>query len=233
MRHQAMKLLALLAAAVAAAGCGGTDPEPDGAPEPPGYLEGTVLALDGRPITAEDVDRYVPAVATIESEFALPSHRRKVLSNIVLPVAAGAALDPTRREEAFLEAQALLAAARETGEVAPDVALPQTLTGTFKDIGLAPWALAREMEPLTFSDLHETPGAWTFFRLIAVPPDGDMLSAHAEFTIVRYDVPYLPREDARALIDDALNGFEITIVDPEWEALVAPIYLYKSGSTPR
>lgn len=231
MRHQTTTLLALLAA-VAATGCGGTDS--DTAPEaPPGYLAGTVLALDGRPITAEEVDRYVPAVGAIESEFALPSHRRKVLSNIVLPVAAGAALDPVRREETFLEAQALLAAARETGEVPPDVALPQTLSGTFKDIGLASWALAREMEPLTFSDLHETPGGWTFFRLIAVPPDGDMLSPHARFTIVRYDVPYLPREEARALIDDALDGFEISIVDPDWEALVPPIYLYKSGSTPR
>ncbi|MEM1453400.1 MAG: hypothetical protein AAF726_23460 [Planctomycetota bacterium] len=189
--------------------------------------------MDLQPISAEEVDRYVPALAAIEPEFSLPSHRRKVLSNIVLPVAAGAALDPIGRDEAFRQAQALLAAARETGEVPAEEALPQTLSGTFKDIGLASWALARNMEPLTFSDLHETPGSWTFFKLIAIPPDGDVASPQSQFTVVRYDVPYLPREEARAVIDEALRGFEITIVDPDWEALVPPLYLYKSGAPPR
>lgn len=211
-------------------GCGNETPQgtQDGPPTHT-FPEGTVLAVDQHPITAAEVDRYVAALEIIESEFTLTSHRRKILSNITLPIAAGAALDPTTREEAFVEAQSLLAAARESGSVPEGAGQPQTLTGTFKVIGLASWAIARETEPMAFSDLHETPGSWTFFRLIAVPPEGEKDSPTSQYTIVRYDVPYLPFEDARDLIQMALDEFEITVVDPAWDAAVPPIYLYKSG----
>ncbi|MEM9801298.1 MAG: hypothetical protein AAGA20_13305 [Planctomycetota bacterium] len=218
-------LLAGIAFAAWAPGCGpGPSPEPE-VPAPT-YPEGTVLAVGGHPITAADVERYVDAVAIIEPEFVERDHRRKVLTNIVLPTAAGAALDPGAREVAFQEAQRLLSAARETGEVPEDAPEPMVLTGTFREVGLAPWALATTMEPMTFSQLQETPGAWTFFKLIATAAPPGEYGARTEVTIVRYDVPYIPREGAQELLRQALDELTIEVVDPDWEALVPPIHLY-------
>ena len=224
-----MKTILAITLAAGVLGCDSEAP----VEAPPAFPEGTVIAVDQHAIAASDVDRYVPALEILESEFTLTSHRRKILSNIILPIAAGAALDPAARDEAFVEAQRLLTIARETGSVPAEEAEPNTLSGSFKDIGLVSWAIARETEPLAYSDLHETPGAWTFFRLIAVPPDGDVDDPTGMYTVVRYDIPYLPREGARELIRSALDQFEITVVDPEWESAVPPIYLYKSGSTQR
>lgn len=223
-------LLPLVLAAAAAlahlAGCGPKEPTPAPAPEVP---EGTVLLVDQQPILASEVDRYVDAVRLIEPEFVLRDHRRKVLSNISIPIAAGAALDPASREEAFERAQRLLAASRETGQVPDDAPAPRVMTGTFKDVGLIPWAIATDLEPLTFSELHETPGAWTFFKLTATThPPGEFVG-HSQVTIVRYDVPYLPTEAVRGLVQSAIGGFDVQVVDPEWEPLVPPLYLYPQG----
>jgi len=219
------RTLPLMVALAAFTGCSNSAPEE---PAPRSYPEGTILVVDDQPILAADVDRFVGAVALIEPEFVLRDHRRKVLSNISIPLAAGAALDPTSREEAFTRAQALLSAFRETGEVPADAPQPRVLSGTFKEIGLIPWALATEMEPLTISELHETPGAWSFFRLTASSEAPGEFEGRSQVTILRYDVPYLPQDAVRGLLQTAMQGFKIEIVDPEWEPMVPPAFLYPS-----
>lgn len=221
-------VLAIAAPLIAACG-----DEPSAPPEPPSYPEGTVLAIGGVPITAADVDQYVDAIALIEPEFVERDHRRKVLSNVTFPVKAGAALDPAARDEAFREAQRLLAIARETGVVPKEEIVPTVLTGTFREVGLVPWAVAKDMEPLTFSDLHETPGAWTFFKLTASGAPQGEFDGLTQVTIVRYDVPYIEREVAREMLQSAVDGLPIEVVDPEWEPIVPPLFLYRSGSTPQ
>lgn len=213
----------LLTSLVAFTGCSGALPEE---PAPRSYPEGTVLVVDEQPILAADVDRFVDAVALIEPEFVLRDHRRKVLSNISIPLAAGAALDPASRDQAFTRAQALLSAFRETGELPEGAPQPRVLSGTFKEIGLIPWAFAIEMEPLTISELHETPGAWSFFRLTASTEAPGESGGRSQVTILRYDVPYLPEDALRGLIQTAMQGIEIEIVDPAWEPMVPPAFLY-------
>jgi hypothetical protein len=221
------RTLILLSSLAALAGC--SQPEPD-EPEQRAHPEGTILVVDDQPILAADVDRFVDAVALIEPEFVLRDHRRKVISNISIPLAAGAALDPAGRDEAFSRAQALLSAFRETGEVPADAPKPQVLSGTFKEVGLISWALATEMEPLTISELHETPGAWSFFKLTASTEAPGEFEGRSQVTILRYDVPYLPPDAVRGLVQTAMQGFEIEIVDPAWEPMVPPAYLYPSES---
>ena len=213
----------LLTPVLCSAGC--SEPTPD-APTPRSYPEGTILLVDDQPVLAADVDRFVEAIARIEPEFVLRDHRRKVLSNISIPLAAGAALDASAREEAFAQAQSLLSALRETGEMPPDAPEPRVMSGTFKEVGLIPWAIASQMEPLTVSDLQETPGNWTFFKLTATTDPPGEFGGQSEVTILRYDVPYLPPEGVRDLVQDAVQGFKIEIVDPEWEPMVPPAFLY-------
>lgn len=217
------RTLLLMTSLVAFTGCSEALPEE---PEPRSYPEGTVLVVDDQPILAADVDRFVGAVALIEPEFVLRDHRRKVISNISIPLAAGAALDPSSRDEAFSRAQALLSAFRETGELPADAPTPQVLSGTFKEVGLIPWAIATEMEPLKISELHETPGAWSFFRLTASTEAPGEFEGRSQVTILRYDVPYLPQDAVRGLVQTAMQGFEIEIVDPAWEPMVPPAFLY-------
>lgn len=228
MRRPILTLCLTLALLTLSSGC--SDPAPAPAEErvfPPG----TVLVVEDQPILSSDVDRYVDAIGLIEPEFVLRDHRRKVLSNISIPLAAGAALDPEAREVAFARAQSLLSAVRETGELPPDAPEPQVRTGTFKDVGLIPWAIASEMEPLTFSELHETPGAWSFFKLTATsePPGGFV--GGSQVTIVRYDVPYLPQDAVRGLVQTAVDGFQVEVIDPEWEPMVPPLYLYPTSGS--
>ena len=223
----------LVLAVAAAAGIVGCADAPAPEPPPAAFPEGTVLTVGGHPVTAADVDQYVDMVAMIEPEFVLRDHRRKVLNNITLPVAAGAALDPQARDAAYRKAQRLLAAARETGDVPGDAPEPQILTGSFREVGMVSWSIAKDQEPMTFSELHETPGAWTFFKLIATAAEPGEFEPTSQVTIVRYDLYYLPQEGVREFVQSALDGFEITIVDPEWEPIVPPLYLYESGTPQR
>lgn len=228
MIHPMLRTALLLAPVMCSIGC--SEPATETV-APKSYPEGTILLVDRQPVLAADVDRFVDAIARIEPEFVLRDHRRKVLSNISIPLAAGAALDPAGREQAFARAQGLLSSLRETGELPPDAPEPTVASGTFKEVGLIPWAIASQMEPLTVSDLQETPGAWTFFKLTATTDLPGKFGGQSQVTIVRYDVPYLPPEGVRDLVRDAVQGFKVTIVDPEWEPMVPPAYLYSSKDT--
>lgn len=226
MQHAMHRSLLLLSPLALFGGC--SDPAPV-VPEARTFPEGTVLAVDDQPILAADVDRFVGAIELIEPQFVLRDHRRKVLSNISIPLAAGAALEPEARQVAFSRAQGLISTLRETGELPPDAPEPRVMTGTFKEVGLIPWAIATEMEPLTFSELHETPGAWTFFKLTATSEPPGAFVGGSQVTIVRYDVPYLPQDAVRGLLQTAMEGLQVEVIDPEWEPVIPPLYLYPSA----
>lgn len=218
----------LAAAITLLAGCsgGGDDPVP-AAPAPP---EGTVISIDQVHLTADDIDRWLPAIELIDPHLVKASQRRRAFSNIVLPLAAGAALDPASRDEAFGRAQSILATTRETGTVPEGTPEPQVLTGTFVEVGLAPWAMALEMQIPSYSELFETPGAWTFFKLIASNAEPGQFDGRTELTIVRYDIPYLPREATRTVVYEGMEQLPIRAYDPDWEAIIPPVYLYNKAS---
>ncbi len=231
-------LLATLAAALISPGCddphvaGPTTKSPSPirmAPEGK-YSEDVAFALGGVEIKKADIDAYLPLMRLIDPHLVDASLRRAAMANLVLPIAAGQALDPASREEAFQKAQAIHTSVRETGVFPPDAPPANLLTGSCKDVGLIPFNAAMSMEPGTYSGLLEAPGSWVFFKLIATNQEEGMpFEAETQITIQRYDVFYLPMEAGADLLQAGIDTLPLEIVDPEWEHIIPPVLLY----TPR
>jgi len=198
------------------------------------WPDGTVLAVGGEPISGAEVDRYVEMVHVIEPHLVKQDHRRKALANVVLPIAVGRALVPkVDRDAAFREAQRLLSEARETGTLPEGAVEAQYLTGTWKEIGMTIWNEAQSTAPDSFTAVIETPGAWTFAKVLAtnaVP--GEPFGPLTQVTVQRYDVYYYDREGMRNLIEDGLKELPFEVIDPEWEAVIPPLYLYPRTKKP-
>lgn len=230
-------LLAALASSALLPGC--DDPQaPKATPRSPSpilyaapgtYAEGTAFAIGGVPVMKADIEEYLPLMRMIDPHLVDTSLRRRALANIVLPIAAGQALDAEAYEAAFQKAQRIRAAVLETGIFPPDAPKANYLTGTWIDVGLVPFKAAAGMEPGTYSPLLESPAAFTFFKLVATNlQEGEAMGPQTELVIQRYDVPYLPDEASVELIQSAIDTLPLEIVDPEWEPIVPPILLYKS-----
>ena len=165
------------AAALALAGCGAESGTADGAgtaeaategagtsPGRP-WPEGTVLVAEGQALTADEVDAYVELISMVEPEFVETDHKRKAIANISIPILAARAILPEERLEAFTLAQSYLSTARETGQFPPGVE-PKFMSGTWADVGMVEWEAARKTLQGDFSGLVETPGGWTFLRVV-------------------------------------------------------------------
>ena len=231
-----MALLAL-AASLTLAGC--DDPHVAGpttkSPSPirmaaeGAYPDGAAFALGGIPVMKADIDEYVPLMKLIDPHLVKASLRRLAVANVLLPIAAGRALDPLAREDAFQRAQAVHATVRETGTFPDDAPAANLLSGSCLDIGLIPFNAARSMEPGTYSGLYETPGSWMFFKLIATNlEEGEPFTPETQVTIQRYDTFYLPMEDGADLLQSGIDTLPLEIVDPEWEHIIPPVVLYQS-----
>lgn len=223
----------LLTSALAGAlSCGGDTTKGDGdTPESPAraFPEGTVMTIGGLPVTAEDIDHYLPLIEIVEPEFVENDKRRKIFANIVLPRFAASALLPDEREAAFREAQRWHVAARETGSLPEDAAEPSYLSGYWLDVGFVLWDEARSTPVGSYSRLFESAGTWTFFKLVATDvPEGAEFGPRTQITVQRYDVPFLDAEAMPDIIAEGMNSLPVEIIDPEWESVVPPVHLYRS-----
>ncbi|MEC8512072.1 MAG: hypothetical protein VX015_07995 [Planctomycetota bacterium] len=224
-RSTAVFAAALLLGALT--GCGGGAAAPADAAAPVSWPEGTALVFGGTPVSAEEIDRHVELIHLIEPHLVKSDHRRKALTNIVLPVVAGRVLYPDERQAAFERAQALAAEAREVGRVPEGAPEPIYLTGAWREVGMPVWDEARRTEAGSFSRVVETPGAWTFVHLLAVGTEpGEAFGPMTQITVQRYDVRYIDQEATRATLQSAMDQLELEIVDPEWEKVVPASLLY-------
>ena len=222
----ALVAAALLLGALPGCGADGAAP-PAEAPAPASWPEGTALAFGGAPVSAEEIDQHLELIHLIEPHLVKSDHRRKALTNIVLPVVAGRVLYPEERQAAFERAQALAAEAREVGRAPEGAPEPQYLTGTWLEVGMPVWDEARRTEPGSFSRVVETPGAWTFVHVLAAGVEpGEAFGPMTQVTVQRYDVPYIEREATRDTLQSAMDQLQLEIVDPEWEKVVPASLLY-------
>lgn len=194
---------------------------------PPVYPAGTVLAVDGVPVSQAEVDRWAAVTAAIEPDKVQAHWRRLALANVVLPLRTSESLDPEGRRAAFAHAQRLRGLATELDRIPDDAEVHDVGFGTWAQVGLVDWEVARGLEVGEWSDVYETPGGWAFLRLLERPdvaPEAD-LGSQAVLRFERVHVFYLAPEGLRTLVDEALRSLPIEIVDPAWEPLVPPIYL--------
>lgn len=226
---------ALLALALLVPACDRGAGEP--APAPAEHPLGTVLAVDGVPILAGEVDRWAAVTALLEPDKVAAHQRRLALANVVLPLRAAEALDPEGRRRAFARISHLRGLATELGRIPDDAERRDVAAGTWRQVGLVDWEVARGLEVGQWSEVYETPGGWAFLRLLErdapVEPGETPSALSPRETGVRFErvhVFYLDPEGVRTVLDEALRALPIEIVDPEWERYVPPIFLQHAVS---
>ncbi len=189
-------------------------------PAPPSWPAGTVLVLDGQPISAAEVDEVGSWIAMLEPRDSLEQLRRLALTNVLFPRCAAANLDPDARREARALAE------RWKGELARGVDLTgpvpgpqlQERSGRMLELGMEVWNAAQALPIGQWSDLIETAGC---FHLVRPKVKGEgKMPGEIQLTVQIYDFPYLPQGQERQSISAALDSAHIVYVDPAWRAFV-------------
>ena len=222
--HETAGLAGLLGASLLA-GCG---PEPElvaGGLEPPAphearfefeTPEGTVMTLDGEPVTKAEVDALAELVARIYPQYTRPHLRRLALLNRIFPLLALAG----RHAEARTASPALAADALELAEEgrAPGGAIDAE--GDWRDLGFELWSelVARTPELDTWTGPIEIPGRYLVVRIVERPPAGHPEQDGWRVSILEF--PYLPEPSRTAAIEAALDECTLHILEPSWNEVV-------------
>jgi hypothetical protein len=204
---------AALAGLLAVAGCGEAP-----APAPPGWPEGTVLVLDGVPVTAAEVDVHLDAVRAIRPAVSVEQLRRLVLMNDTLPRARGAVEGGERRAEALAEARGWLEA-HAAGERSFDAVPPRA--GNWDGVGFELWLAARRAPAGEVVGPVELPGR---YAVVLVEARDDNPRAELEGFLLRVvEFPFVEEPDALAA---RATESRVEIVDPAWRDVVPGAYKY-------
>ena len=192
-----------------------------------------VLALDGVPIRAEEVDQVASWFAQLEPRNSLSQLRRLALTNVIFPRIAAMRADPARREEARMLALAYRSALSEGGRLDGPLAGPllETRTGRMLDLGMEIWNAGLEQPLGQWTGVLETAGAFHIVRPVKLG-EGD-IPALIEVTVEVYDFPYLDPEQARNQIATQLDRSKLESFDPAWLELVPTAWRHRLRGTER
>lgn len=215
---------ALLAACALVAGPA-CDHGPVAAP-PSTYPPGTVLALNGLPIRAQDVDVYAEAYARLEPGFVEAHCRRLALTNVIFPRLAAVGIDPKAREAAHKRALEYKAALDGGASASSPLVGPAEVRrqGNWKTIGLDAWIATVDRQNGAWSDVFETPGAFELVRL--VERGKQAVAQEVQLDVAVVDFPYLDG-DVFHTIDAALDAARLEIVDPAWRDYVPTLWQHR------
>jgi hypothetical protein len=208
---------ALLSGAELLAGCGREGAAP---PVQRTWPAGTVLALDGTPITADEVDAIGSIISRTEPEYVLTQLRRIALTNAIFPKVAAIQLAGPRYASARTTAAALareLHAGAEPDATRTDIRR-EDLEGNFRGVGLEAWNWAVDAPLGTWSDPIETVAA---FEIVRVESRGQAPVPRAvQMKITAWVVPFVGDADPRPAIEDKLDHSKLEFVDESWRDVV-------------
>ncbi len=200
-------------------------PPPIVAPEPT-YPDGTVLAVDGEPIRADDVDWIADAIGELYPHYVPSQLRRLALTNVVLPIWAIRARDAEARGaalEACRAARATVGADGATENGAPHA-------GGVHALGIDLWVSARRLEAGVWSEPIELIGRWALVRVESTEPGESGQGEWLELTVQMFpflDLSYPGATDANTSIEDAIDAAVLEIVEPAWRELVPEAFLFR------
>jgi hypothetical protein len=197
------------------------------------WPSGTVLALNGEPILASEVDEMASIIARVEPHHALPNLRRIALTNIVLPLlAARQVAGPERRASALDRARAWQAALAAGTAPPTPVAPPrqEQIEGGYGALGLRVWDWALDAPIGAWSQPIEQPGAWYLAKVVerrpGLRPSDVVLKADvAVFDWVESDTY---RADAEAHLDRS----KLEYVDAAWRDVVPTLWQRRLRGSP-
>ncbi len=209
-----LALAAILFYALGPAGCSRQE-----ATEPARDLPaGTVMVLDGQPITAAEVDIYVEDLGAIMPAYTVTTRRRQALTNLVLPLVFGRIHNPEARKSARAEAEAWRRAFL-AGEL---VAGPgEEKVGNWDILGVDVWWILRHLNEEAWSEVVELPGRFVVVQLLG--RDRNKHGGREFFSAHVVEFPYVKHPGN--LSHDCLEG-ELEIVDPAWREIVPGLWKY-------
>ena len=191
---------------------------------------GTILALDGVPISIEEIDMALVPVDLVEMSKSDTHKQRLALTNIVLPraVARSMAGEQFSRARGAIEELHRQAAAGELpGPPGPHGEYGQFRSGSWREVGLVAWGAALSTTPGEWSLVNEEVGAFLIVRVLH-REDGPV----PEATKLELDVlsqPYLPPGVGTRDVEAHMDEVRLTIVDPAWRTIVPEHYQYRMG----
>ena len=193
---------------------------------------GTVLTLNGVPLTEAEIDQIGSGFALLEPQDSILQLRRLALSTVIFPGIAARDIDPNRREEALRMARAwkhdLESGTLPSGPLSGPMEVETR--GTFPDLGFEVWRAALDAEPGRWSEVIESPGAFHLMRV--KKREEGALPALVRFTIGAFHFPYLDPPTGRAAIEAALDRSHLTLLDESWREAVPPAWLYRLHANP-
>jgi hypothetical protein len=220
-------LLACLAACGAGADPSGAERSGAAPASSAAWPPGTVLAVDGAPLTADEVDLASAWIERIEPQAAERQLRRLALANVALPRILAELSAPAERERARAEAEAQLAQLRDGTIAGPpdaDGSLGTLVEGNWQALGISLWGQAIDW-PAGEWHLIEEPGRYVVARRLG---RADHLHPTAlVLTIDAFVHPYLPEGFD---LDAAQEDHRLTIVDPAWREIVPELTQYRMGA---
>jgi hypothetical protein len=184
---------------------------------------GTVLAVDGVPIGAEEVRAAAAWIARVEPQYTDEHCERLALSNLVLPRAALRAQRPEARAEALQRAREIRAALRRASISEGGL---ERVRGNWAELGFDLWGFARELAPGEWSEPFERVGRFVVVRLLE-RDDAESAPSREELSIELSDVPYVREGTTLQDVDAMIAKSRLSVVDPRWEDRVPESWKYR------
>lgn len=184
------------------------------------WPEGTVVAVNGIPISAAEVDRYADLLAYVDPSSTRNNLRRVALTRVLFPGVVARAHAPELRAAQLERAREVHELLEPGGDPPPGPLAPQPvrLEGSWLELGPVLGPAAMEAELGTWSPLLEAIGAWCFFRLLERDENALPIEKHLAIELFRF--PYLPEVEARDIVEAGLDRAELVVVDPAWREIV-------------
>ncbi len=197
-------------------GCAPEEPEPP--PPQPEFAPGTVLLVNGLPLTAAEMAPLCADILALYPEYSPVHARRLALTNDFLPRLAARARAP----ESWQRART----ACERAEEQLQTLVPHMEEGAFHGLGLALWSAARHLPSGEWSPPVELAGRWLRLRLDQRVEHRDPREERLRISVLEF--PYLDR-DPQAL-EAAIDQARLTIVDPDFGEAVPETWKHRMRS---
>jgi hypothetical protein len=223
-RRSAPAIAALLLAAASAC-----ERQESAAEEPPArsWPPGTVIAIDGEPILAEEVDLPSAWIERIEPGSSSQHLRRLSLTNVVIPRRiAGAIAGDEARARARAEALATLESLFALPEAPATAGEPASVEGNWLELGIVAWGTAMDLAEGRWSGVVEDVGRFVLLRRLGQDPAP--VPGAIRVRLELFEFPYLAGV-GRGALEQAYAQHRLEIVDPAWREIVPEHIQYKMG----
>jgi hypothetical protein len=190
------------------------------------WPQGTVLAVDGEPLFASEIDEHIDALLAINSAFAKTERRRQILIHIGFPLAYARKHNAERRAAARAEANAWYAGFPGIESSASDqsqIAFNEPEIGNWDMLGMDVWLVARSLEPGQTSKVVELPGRFAVIRMLE--RDNNLRGGEELMKICLEEFVFVDALDQ--ISDDLYLQGTLEIIDPAWNEVVPGAYKYK------